>query len=312
MPDVSDAILDQAWDVVSRHLPPTPLMPYARAGLDVPVFLKYEGAQPIGAFKVRGALAALTAYREPVVTASVGNHALGMAYAAGLLSVEATIVVPETVAEVKLAALREYPVDLVLAGEDFDAAERHALELAAEGRRYVSAYNDPHVIAGQATLATEVAAALPEDCTVVVPAGGGGLLAGVALGARRAARDIRVVGVEAAACRALSTAVDKGRIVSVPMGETIADGLTGNLEAGSITPGVVRDHGVRMVAVPEPSIRRSVRELVTTAGVVAEGASATALAALRDGLVPVDRPVVLVVSGRNIGLDLLTEILGER
>ena len=303
--------LDSAHAAVSQYLAPTPLIPFHQAGLDVPVYVKYEGAQPIGAFKIRGAVAALAAYREPVVTASVGNHALGIAHAARLLSVEATVVVPETAAEVKIRKLREYPIELVLAGEDFDAAEKHALALAGKGRRYVSAYNDPHDIAGQSTLLTEVATALPEDFTVVVPAGGGGLLSGVALAARRAPQDIRVIGVEAEACRALSTAVAEGRVVHVPMGKTVADGLYGNLESASSTPGIVRDCGVRMVAVAESSIRRSVRELVTGAGLVAEGASATALAALRDGLVPLDRPVVLVISGRNIGVDLLATILGE-
>ncbi len=304
------AVLDQAWEVVSRYLPPTPLIPYPQAGLDVPVYLKYDGAQPIGAFKIRGALAALTAYAgRPVVTASAGNHALGIAYGSRLLSSDATVVVPKTAAAVKVEALRQYPVDLVLAGEDFDGAERHALALPGQ---YVSAYNDPHVIAGQSTLVTEVAHVLEEDFTVVVPAGAGGLLSGVALGARRASPDVRVVGVEADACRALSTAVAAGRVVPVEMGETIADGLAGNLEPESLTPAIVRDCGVTMVAVAEAAIRRSVRELVTTAGLVAEGASATSLAALRDGLVPLDRPVVLVVSGRNIDLGLLTTILGER
>jgi threonine dehydratase len=304
------ALLDQAWEVVSRHLPPTPLTPYPQAGLDVPVYLKYDGAQPIGAFKIRGALAALTAYAgKPVVTASAGNHALGIAYGSRLLSGDATVVVPKTAAAVKVEALRRYPIDLVLAGEDFDGAERHALALPGQ---YVSAYNDPHVIAGQSTLLTEVAGVLEEDFTVVVPAGAGGLLSGVALGARRAAQDVRVIGVEAEACRALSTAVTAGRVVPVEMGETIADGLAGNLEPESLTPAIVRDCGVTMVAVAEAAIRRSVRELVTTAGLVAEGASATSLAALRGGLVPLDRPVVLVVSGRNIDLGLLTTILGER
>ncbi|MCR6483066.1 pyridoxal-phosphate dependent enzyme [Amycolatopsis sp. OK19-0408] len=302
------ALLERARDVVSRHLPPTPLIPYPRAGLDVPVYLKYEGAQPIGAFKVRGALAALTAYAgERVVTASAGNHALGIAHGARLLSATATVVVPKTAAAVKVEALRRYPVELVQAGDDFDGAERHALALDG---RYVSAYSDPHVIAGQSTVVTEVAQALDEPFTIVVPAGAGGLLSGVALGARHA--DIRVVGVEALACRALSTAVAAGRVVPVAMGETIADGLAGNLAADALTPGIVRECGVRLVAVAEAAIRRSVREFVTSAGLVAEGASATSLAALREGLVPLDRPVVLVVSGRNIDLGLLTTILGER
>ncbi|GAB2965824.1 pyridoxal-phosphate dependent enzyme [Amycolatopsis acidiphila] len=243
---IDEEMLDGAWEVVSRHLPPTPLIPFPQAGFPVPVYLKYDGAQPMGTFKVRGALAALTAYGaagKPVVTASVGNHALGMAYGSRLLSVDSTVVVPKTAAPVKIAALGRYPINLVLEGDDFDGAERHALDLGRNGMRYVSAYTDRYVIAGQSTLATEVANVLDEDFTVVVPAGGGGLLSGVALGARRAKQDVRVVGVEADACRALSTAVAAGHVVPVPMGETIADGLYGNLEPSSITPRIVRDCG---------------------------------------------------------------------
>ncbi|WP_432853430.1 threonine ammonia-lyase [Amycolatopsis sp. CA-161197] len=314
MPLIADAILDQARETVARNLPPTPLLPFPAAGLDVPVFLKYEGAQPTGSFKVRGGVTALTAYAAdgtPVVTASAGNHALGIAHASRLLGAKSTVVVPEAGSPAKISALRTYPVDLVLAPGGYDGAEAKALELAAGGMKFVSAYNDPYVIAGQSTLVGEVADSFGEDFTIVVPTGSGGLLAGTALGARRAKPDVRVVGVESAACHAVSAAVAAGHLVTVPVGETIADGLVGNLEPGTITPDIVREAGVELVDVDEPAIRRSVREFALTAGLVAEGSSAAALAALRAGLVPLDRPVVLVVSGRNIAAELLATILTE-
>lgn len=312
---VTDASLDRAQEAVSLHLTPTPLIPFHGAGLPVPVLLKYEGAQPTGSFKVRGAVAALTAYAaegSPVVTASAGNHALGIAYGSQLLGAHATVVVPRTGSPAKIRALREYPIDLVLEGDDYDGAEAHALSLAAGGMKYVSAYNDEHVIAGQSTLVGEVSQALAEDFTIVVPTGAGGLVSGTALGARRAAYDIRVVGVESASCHAVSAAVAAGHVVRVPVGDTIADGLVGNIEPTSLTPLIVRECGVRLVDVGEQSIRRSVREFAVATGLVAEGSSAAALAALRDGLIPTDRPVVLVVSGRNISPDLLATILTEQ
>ena len=311
---VDDATLTRAGETVARYLTATPLIAYEGAGLPVPVHLKYEGAQPTGSFKVRGALAALSAYAaegNPVVTASAGNHALGIAYAAGLLGVRATVVVPRNGSPAKIRALREHPVDLVLEGDDYDGAERHALALADSGMRYVSAYNDPQVIAGQSTLVGEVADTLGEDFTVVVPTGSGGLVAGTALGARRSAQDIRVVGVESDACHAVSAAVTAGQVVRVPVGDTIADGLVGNLEPGSITPEIVSACGVRLVSVDDAAIRRAVREFALDTGLVAEGSSAAALAALRAGLVPTDRPVVLIVSGRNIAPELLAGILTE-
>ncbi|QRP43330.1 threonine/serine dehydratase [Amycolatopsis sp. FDAARGOS 1241] len=311
---IADEILDRARETVARNLARTPLLPYHAAGLEVPVYLKYEGAQPTGSFKVRGGVAALTAYAAegvPVVTASAGNHALGIAHASRLLGAKSTVVVPEGGSPAKIAALRTYPVELVLAPGGYDGAEAKALELAAGGRKFVSAYNDPHVIGGQSTLVGEVAETLGEDFTIVVPTGAGGLLAGTALGARRARPDVRVLGVESAACHAVSAAVAAGHVVTVPVGDTIADGLVGNLEPESITPAIVREAGVRLVDVDEAAIRRSVRELALTAGLVAEGSSAAALAALRAGLVPADRPVVLVVSGRNIAAGLLATILTE-
>ncbi|MEV8607486.1 pyridoxal-phosphate dependent enzyme [Amycolatopsis sp. NPDC051373] len=314
MPLIADAILDQARETVTRHLAPTPLLPFHSAGLDVPVFLKYEGAQPTGSFKVRGGVTALTAYAAdgtPVVTASAGNHALGVAHASRLLGAQSTVVVPEDGSPAKISALRTYPVDLLLAPGGYDGAEAKALELAAGGMKFVSAYNDPYVIAGQSTLVGEVADSFDEDFTIVVPTGSGGLLAGTALGARRAKPDVRVVGVESAACHAVSAAVAAGHLVTVPVGDTIADGLVGNLEPGTITPDIVREAGVELVDVDEPAIRRSVREFALTAGLVAEGSSAAALAALRAGLVPLDRPIVLVVSGRNIAAELLATILTE-
>jgi len=137
-------------------LPPTPLVESPE--LAPRALLKLETFQPTGSFKVRGALALLTrlAPGERVVAASAGNHALGVAWAATALGVEATVVVPETAAPAKLAALERFPVELLRHGAGYDEAERHALALAGEGRRYVSAYNDPDVIAGGGTLALEL------------------------------------------------------------------------------------------------------------------------------------------------------------
>jgi threonine dehydratase len=312
VPDV--VLLDEAQRLVAQHLPPTPVVSWSSAGHG-DVLLKLETLQPSGAFKVRGALSALSAYGgDPggVVTASAGNHALGVAEAARMLGSHATIVVPENASAAKVEALRRYPVDLRLVGCGYDEAEREALRLADEtGGTYVSAYNDARVIAGQSSVVAEVARQVDGPVTVVVPVGGGGLVAGSALEAARHDGRIRVVGVESDASTAVSAAVRAGRTVHVPVGETICDGLAGNIEDACVTPDVVRDSGTRLVSVNEGSVRTAVRDLAVHAGLVVEGASAVTLAALVAGLVPRDRAVLLVLTGRNIAPALLTELLAR-
>lgn len=310
---IEQTVLDHARTVVATRLSPTPLVRLTLPGLDRPMFAKLDTLQPTGSFKVRGALAACAAYGASgvrIVTASAGNHGLGIAYAADRLGVSATIVVPETASSVKVTALNELDIDVRQIGADYDEAEAAALEIASRTGRFVSAYNDPHVIAGQATIATELLDQAEGPATVVVPVGGGGLVAGVSVAL--AGRDgWRVLGVETEQSRGLSAAVEAGQVVPVTIGATVADGLAGNLEPGSITPDIVRAAGVPIVASSEGSIRTAVRELATQVGLVVEGSAAVGLAALNDGLVPGDGPVVLVLTGRNISPDLLSEILEE-
>lgn len=304
--------LDEAARVVGEHLAPTPLVPLD-VGAGDQVWLKLDSLQPTGSFKVRGGLAAIAAYAQqgtPVVTASAGNHGLGIAYAATTLGVRATIVVPATASPAKIEALRRFDVTLILEGAGYDDAETYALELARTEGRFVSAYADRYVIAGQSTLVREVVDALGTDLTVVTPVGGGGLASGSALAARAAPHDVRVIGVEAAASRAVSAAVAAGHVVPVAVGPTHADGLAGNIEVTSMTPDILRETATTLVAVAESAIRRAIR-LFARAGLVVEGAGAVGLAALLEDAVPRDRSVVLAVTGRNIALDqLAAELTG--
>jgi threonine dehydratase len=308
-----------AREVVSRYLTPTPLVPspIRKAG-----WLKLETFQPTGAFKVRGALAAMAA-ADPdrqVITASAGNHALGIAFAARALGRRATVVVPETASEAKLQALRHLPVTLVTHGDDFDEAEAWAVSRAdapAKDVQFISPYNDPEVIAGQSTILDEIASQIPGDrpLTVIAGAGGGGLLSGLGLRASELStgtRPIRVVGVEAEASPAISTAVDAGETTPVEIEPTLADGLAGNLEPGSITVELIARHVAEIVPVTEDDIAAAIRWLVTHHGVVTEGAGAVSVAALLAGVIDetyLDGEVVAVITGRNIALDTLADVL---
>ncbi|HEX3333660.1 MAG TPA: threonine/serine dehydratase [Acidimicrobiales bacterium] len=308
------ANLEAAWKAVRRSLPVTPVVSAPQLGPAVSV--KVETVQPTGSFKVRGGLAAVSATldAEPgraVVAASAGNHGLGVAYAASNLGAQVTVVVPTGASAAKVSALQQFDVRLVLHGGGYREAETHALELAEhEGSRYVSPYNDPDVIAGQATLARELAEQLPDLGTVVVPCGGGGLLSGVILGLE--GTGVRIVGVESEASPSMSTALAAGAIVPITVEPTVADGLAGNLEPGAVTVRIALDHHVDVLTVSEADIRSAMAFAAHKMGFVLEGAGAVGVAALRAGVLtpePDGKETVVLLTGRNVAPKLLSEVL---
>jgi threonine dehydratase len=306
--------LEAAWKAVRAHLPVTPVVAAPQLGPSVAV--KVETVQPTGSFKVRGGIAAVSATHEDepgraVVAASAGNHGLGVAYAASKLGARVTVVVPTGASAAKVSALQQFDVRLVLRGEGYREAETHALALAAEeGSRYVSPYNDPDVIAGQATLARELVEQVPNLGTVVVPCGGGGLLSGVILGLD--GTGVRVIGVESEASPSMSTALAAGKIVPIDVEPTVADGLAGNLEPGAVTVGIALDHGVDVLTVSEADVRSAMAFSAHKMGLVLEGAGAVGVAALRAGVVtpdPEGKATLVLLTGRNVAPKLLSEIL---
>jgi threonine dehydratase len=308
------AQFDAAWEVVRQYLPVTPVV--AAPQLGAGVTLKVETVQPTGSFKVRGGLAAVAATlaEDPgraVVASSAGNHGLGLAYAASMLKAQVTVIVPRLASAAKVSALQQFDVRLVLHGEGYSEAEAHALDLVAQsGARYVSPYNDPDVIAGQATLARELLEQVPDLGTVVVPCGGGGLLAGISLGL--AGSGVRVVGVESEASPSMSAAVASGGIVPIKVEPTLADGLAGNLERGAVTVDIALEHHVEILTVSEADIRSAMAFSAYKLGLVLEGAGAVGIAALRAGLVaadPAGRETVVLLTGRNVAPALLEEVL---
>jgi threonine dehydratase len=313
-PDADDLV--RARPIVARHLAATPVVASPLLGPEV--VLKLESLQPTGSFKVRGALVAVATAQASdrhgsVVTASAGNHGLGVAFAARTHAMKATVVIPENASEAKRAALERFDIDLVRHGVTFDEAEAHALALAEAGPRFVSAYNDPDVIAGQATVALELFDQVPGLTTIIAPIGGGGLLAGLALAARRRP-GIGVRGVEADASPAVSTSVIAGRVVAVPIGATLADGLAGNIEPGSVTVPLIARGVERIAGADERWIGEAVRFLAFEHGLVVEPSGAVAVAALMSGrLDPGSGPTAVVVTGANVDAAVLGELLsGER
>lgn len=270
--------------------------------------LKLEGTQPTGSFKVRGALAALGHLQAQhasahVVTCSAGNHGLGVAWAAPRVGVGATVVIPVSASPAKVAKLEASGIDLRLIGATYDEAEAAALELAdREHATFLSPYNDQLVVAGQATVMAEVLGQRPDVDRVIVPVGGGGLLAGTLLAAPEG---VQVVGVSVAHNQAFATLLAGGDLSKLDLRPTVADGLAGGIEADTMTLEVarVRSDSLTMVAVDEDEILHAMAA-AWRGGHVIEGSAAAALAvALREG----PRPgTVVVLTGSNVTDEVLT------
>ncbi|MEW6730901.1 MAG: threonine/serine dehydratase [Acidobacteriota bacterium] len=278
------------------------------------VLVKWENLQQTGSFKLRGALNKMIQLKEQGVTQvmaiSAGNHGLGIAYTAQLLGMHATIVVPAGAAENKVAAIRRYGVELIIRGETYDEAETLARDLAYQrGIEFVSPYNDADVIAGQGTIVLEMLAQTPLDL-LMVPVGGGGLLAGAAIAAKAADRDIEVIGVQAANSTAMYHSFRAGELVKVSETPTYADGLMGNIEDECVTFPIIRELVSDILLANESAIERAIINYLKYDHLVVEGASAVTAAVLMEKRL--SRPnmnIGLIVSGRNIDLARLTALL---
>jgi len=294
--------------VVAQHLQPTPLVAAELDGRAI--WLKLETTQPTGSFKVRGALAALSGLEEGarVVACSAGNHALGVAYAAHELGVPATVVVPETASSAKVAKLRDFDVELVLAGENDGEAEDIALALARERHaRFLSPYNDTDVIAGQATVASEVLEQRADVAHLVVPVGGGGLAAGCVLGSNA---HVAIHGAQVAQNAAFAALMRGVPLSDEELDDTIADGIAGSVEADSLPLALLGRAPFDLTLVSEASLRRSMRDAARELGVVIEGSAAAGLAALRQHR-SWEGEIVVVLTGKNVADDVVADVLGE-
>jgi threonine dehydratase len=300
----------------------TPLEPSAALAEEIgatEVRLKREEVQPTGAFKLRGASnkVALIAEGRPeaaLVTASSGNHGIAVASAAARHDMRLTVLVGRSVSPAKLERLRALEtrrITVELTGNDTDDAE-------AEGRRrddaghaiYISPYNDPDVIAGQATVGVEILADWPEVDTIVVPVGGGGLIGGIGLWAKAVKPAVRIVGVQPAASPPLYAYFETGSTDPMPIAPTIADGVAGNIERDSITWKLNRHLVDEVVVVDEEPIGDAMRWAVEVPHLLLEGSAVLGIAALRAGQVSVEGArVAVVTTGRNVSPETLRAVL---
>ncbi|MDU5248001.1 MAG: threonine ammonia-lyase IlvA, partial [Varibaculum cambriense] len=320
MSTVTAKDIDVAAGVLAKVATKTPLQKSERLSEEVgrPVYLKREDLQICRSFKVRGAYVRMAAMDEDeraagVVCASAGNHAQGVAYACAHLGIKGTIFLPASTPRQKrkrIATIGGKWVEPVIVGGDFDEANRVAGEAAKEGGKvYVHPYDDPYTIAGQGSIAVDLDSQLPEDTDMIlIPVGGGGLIAGMATWLKAHRPGIRIVGVESAGAASMKAALEAGNPVSLDRVDSFVDG-TAVGRAGDLTYQVVRDLVDDIVVVPEGAVCTEMLDLYHSEGVIAEPAGALASAAARNFLPQIPNgSVICLVSGGNNDLSRYAEV----
>jgi threonine dehydratase len=293
----------------------TPLVDVSTAA-GRPLFLKCESLQPAGAFKIRGAynmVAQLSGdqRRRGVITYSSGNHGQAMALAARQLGAPAVVVMPTTAPRIKIDGAKSYGAEVILEGTtSADRRTRAEAEAAARGLTMVPPFDHEWIIAGQGTAGLEILEQIPDVAAVLVPIGGGGLIAGVAAAIKQSKPAVNVIGVEPAGAAAMKASIDAGHPVTLDRTESVADGLM-PVRPGDITFAHVQTFADAVVTVEDRAIVAAVVWLFERAKIVAEPSGAATVAAALGGLADpfaAGGPIVAIVSGGNMGLEKLEEL----
>jgi threonine dehydratase len=312
--------IENAQKAIAPYAKTTPLIrsKFLSELCNAEVYLKLENLQVTHSFKIRGVinkLLNLTSEEKArgVVTASAGNHGQAVAFGARQLGFKAKIVVPTNTPKIKIDGIKQFGAELVLYGATYPESECKAKELAQlEGRLYISPYNDELIIAGHGTVALEVLKALPNVDVIVVPVGGGGLISGVSIAMKNLKPNVQVLGVQSAAVPIMFESLKSGEIVKAHRHEpvTIAEGLSGGIEKGSITFTIVQMYVDDVFLVREESIRHAVYLLWENEKQVMEGSGAAAVALLVENKdLFAGKTVALVLTGGNIDDSLFQTLL---
>jgi len=285
------------------------------SGPDANVLLKLETVQPTCSYKIRGAFNAVERFSAEapadvrLVTASAGNHGRALAYAAGMFDLPLTVFIARDAPRAKIDAIAACGAELRPCA-DYDEAEREAKAFARSGGGvFVSPYSHPDVIAGAGTIGLELVEQQSPLDAVIVPIGGGGLISGIATAVKALSPETKIVGVEAAASCPFTQSLAAGRLVTIDVAPSLADGLTGNLDPETITLDLVRRLVDEIVVVEEEDLRRALAGVVAHEHVVIEGAAAAGPAALLSGRIHVRGNVAVILSGANIDAGVLADLL---
>lgn len=304
LPEVEDAMARIAGRVERTPLVTSPSLSRL---CGQPVHLKLETRQPIGAFKLRGAMNAVLALTEDqcrrgLVTASTGNHGRAVAYTARELGLAATICMSALVPANKIEAIRSLGAEIRIVGRSQDDAQAEVERLVAEhGLTQIPPFDHPDVVAGQGTIGLELIEDLPELACVLIPLSGGGLAGGIAVAVKALRHSVRIVGISMERGAAMASAIAAGRPVEVVEEATLADSLGGGIGLSNrVTFALCRDLIDEVVLLSEAEIAAGIRHAALVEGEIVEGAGAVGIAALLAGKVKPQGPTALIVSGRNI------------
>jgi threonine dehydratase len=297
------------------HLSPCQLSHHLSEHIGLPIFLKLENLQRTGSFKERGALNKLLTLTDEerkhgVIAASAGNHAQGVAFHATRLGIRSQIVMPQATPLVKVVSTRGFGAEVVLHGANYDEACEEALaRCLQQGMTFIHPFDDPVVIAGQGTIGLELLEQIPDLEAVVVPIGGGGLIAGIACVLKERNPKIRVIGVEPEKLPSMLRAREAGQPITLAPQATIADGIAVR-RAGDVTLPLVSRYVDEIVTVDDEEIASAILMLLEQEKTLAEGAGAAALAALLQGKTNLrQRRTAVLVCGGNIDVTLLAKII---
>ncbi|EYE87591.1 threonine dehydratase [Fervidicella metallireducens AeB] len=281
------------------------------------VYLKTENRQKTGAFKVRGAfnkIANLTEEEKKcgVIASSAGNHAQGVALAARTYGIKATICMPETAPAAKVSATKGYGAEVIQHGMVYDDCYAKAVEVQKEtGATFVHPFNDPYVIAGQGTIGLEILEELPNADAIVVPIGGGGIIAGIAIAAKTINPNIKIIGTQAEIIASTKASLEAGQPVLVPAAKSLADGISVRIP-GELTFDIMKNYVDEVVTVTEEEIEDAIFMLAQRSKLVVEGAGATTIAAIMTKKINMPgKNVVTVLTGGNIDVAVLANIINK-
>ena len=307
----------QAKERVDEVIVPTHLI-YSDYFSDISnnnVYIKPENLQKTGSFKLRGAYNKLSklddeAKNKGIITASAGNHAQGVAYSANKLGIDATICMPEQTPMIKVDGTLKYGANVVLHGQSFDECKEHAIKLGEEnGYTFIPPFDDLDVIEGQGTIGLEILDELKYVDYVIVPVGGGGLIAGIAKYIKEVSPLIKVIGVEPASANSMQEAVKRSKIIKLDGVDTIADG-TAVAEVGSLTYDISKDYVDDWITVTDEEVLMAFINLMERHKLVAEPSGALTLAAI-DKLNFYNKNVVSVISGGNIDMSFISQLINR-
>ncbi|EAX47394.1 threonine dehydratase [Thermosinus carboxydivorans Nor1] len=278
------------------------------------VYLKLENLQKTGSFKIRGAYNKIHSLtddekRRGVIAASAGNHAQGVAFAARLAGIRATIVMPEVAPLAKIMATRGYGAEVLLAGAVYDEAFQKAKQVQAEkGQTFIHAFNDPAVIAGQGTVGLEILHDLDDVSAIVAPIGGGGLIAGIAAAVKELAPHVKIYGVQAQGASAVYMSKQAHELKTTPDAVTMADGIAVKVP-GDLTFAIIDKYVDDVVVVDDEATAGAILMLLERAKLMVEGAGAVSLAAVLHGKIPAKGKVACILSGGNIDVNFISRII---